>query len=126
MGKFLSGTQLYDAILEKSAGTREVLWVCSTQLGVDAHRVFSQAIIKNPPANIRFVFPINDLTVKRGEVNPHEVQFLKEHFKDESVRANDQTRSSIYVFDSLAFVTSAVLTTEAFESNLEVGVMIDG
>lgn len=126
MGKFLYCSQLYQAIQEKSAGTREILWVCSLQLGVDAHTVFSQGIVKTPPANVRFVFPLNDLTVKRGEVNPYEVQFLKERFKDESVKANDQTNSNIYIFDDFAFITSAVLTTGAFESNLEVGVMIDG
>ncbi len=103
-----------------------LLWVCSPQLGVDAHKVFSQAIAKTPPASIRFVFPLNDLTVKRGEVNPYEVQFLKERFKDESVKSNDQTSSNIYIFDDFAFITSAVLTAGAFESNLEVGVMIDG
>jgi hypothetical protein len=126
MGKFLSCTQLYQAIQEKSAGTREVLWVCSPQVGVDAHKVFSQAVTKTPPANVRFVFPLNDLTVKHGEVNPYEVQFLKERFKDESVKANDQASSNIYIFDDFAFITSAVLTEEAFENNLEVGVMIDG
>ena len=126
MGKFLSSTQLHQAIQEKSAGTRELLWVCSPQLGVDAHKVFSQAIAKTPPASIRFVFPLNDLTVKRGEVNPYEIQFLKERFKDESVKSNDQTSSNIYIFDDFAFITSAVLTAGAFESNLEVGVMIDG
>lgn len=126
MGKFLSCTQLYQAIQEKSAGTQEVLWVCSQQLGVDAHKIFSQTINKTPPANVRFVFPLNDLTVKRGEVNPYEVQFLKERFKDESVKANDQANSNIYIFDDSAFITSAVLTTGAFETNPEVGVMIDG
>lgn len=126
MGKFLSSTQLHNAIQEKSAGTQETLWVYSPQLGVDAHKVFSQAIAKTPPASIRFVFPINDLTVKRGEVNPYEVQFLKERFTDESVKSNDQNSANIYIFDDFAFITSAVLTTEAFESNLEVGVMIDG
>jgi hypothetical protein len=126
MGRFLSDTQLYQAIQEKSAGTREVLWVCSQQLGVEAHKVFSQAITKTPPANVRFVFPLNDSTVKRGEVNPYEAQFLKERFKDENVKANDQATSNLYIFDDCAIITSAVLTTEAFESNLEVGVMIDG
>jgi hypothetical protein len=126
MGKFLSCSQLYQAIQEKSAGTREVLWVCSIQLGVDAHKVFSQAIIKIPPANVRFVFPLNDLTVKHGEVNPYEVQFLKERFKDESVKVNDQTHFNIYIFDESAIITSAVLTTGSFESNLELGVMIEG
>src|SRR5512147_659695 len=126
MGNFLSCSQLYSAIQEKSAGTREVLWVCSQQLGVDAHKVFSQRIVQTPPTNLRFVFSLNDLTVKRGEVNPYEVQFLKERFKDESVKVNDQVNSNIYIFDDFAFITSAVLTTEAFENNLEVGIMIDG
>ena len=126
MVKFLSCSQLYQAIHEKSAGTREILWVCSLQLGFDAHKVLSQGIIRTPPKNGRFVFPLNDLTVKRGEINPYEVQFLKERFKDETVKVNDQANSNIYIFDDAAFISSAVLTTGAFENNLEVGVMIDG
>ncbi|MGE5187860.1 MAG: hypothetical protein ACM3JE_02410 [Betaproteobacteria bacterium] len=126
MGKFLSCSQLYQAIQEESADTREVLWVCSQQIGADAHKVFSQRIVQTPPTNVRFVFPLNDLTVKRGEVNPYEVQFLKERFQDESVKVNAQVNSNIYIFDDSAFITSAVLTIGAFESNFEVGVMIDG
>ncbi len=126
MGKFLACNELYQAIQQASSEARETLWVSSTNLGADAHKIFSQQIIKNPPSNIRFVFPLNDTTVKRGEINPYEVQYLKERFKDDNVKANDQTYTNIYIFDNTAFLTSAALTEAAFGSNIEAGVMLDG
>ena len=125
MGKFLSCTELYEAIQQKSSQTKEILWVSSVHLGFGAHKIFSQEIVKNPPSDIRFVFPLNDMTVKRGEINPYEIQYLKERFKDESVKANDRTYSNIYIFDNSALITSANLTKTAFENNIEVGVMLD-
>jgi hypothetical protein len=125
MGKFLASTELYQTIQQKSAQTKEVLWVSSVQLELGAHMIFSQEIAKNPPADIRFVFPLNDQTVKRSEVNPYEIQFLREHFGDGSVKANEGTYSNIYIFDNSAILTSAALRGSAFESNMETGVMLD-
>ena len=125
MVKFLSCAELYEAIQRVSSQTKELLWVSSVQVGSGAHKIFSQQIIKNPPADIRFVFPLNEATVKRGEINPYEIQYLKEHLKDDCVKANYRTYSNIYIFDNTAFLTSAALTENAFESNLEAGVMLD-
>jgi hypothetical protein len=126
MGKFLSCAELYKAIQELSSQTKETLWVSSQQLGTDAHKVFSQEIQKSPPSDIRFVFPLNDDTIKRNEIDPHEVQYLREHIKEDSVKTCDKVQSNIYIFDNQAIVTSANLTKAAFENNKEVGVAIDG
>ena len=126
MARFLSCSELYETIQQKSLEAREVLWVCSPYLGSDAHEIFSQEIIKNPPADIRFVFRVNDVTVKRGEVNPYEIQYLIEHFKNSSIRSHDTFHSKIYIFDSSALITSANLTKTAFESNIEAGILLDG
>jgi hypothetical protein len=125
MGKFLAYNEIYQAIQQASAQTKEALWVSSTNLSSGAHKVFSQEIIKNPPKDVRFVFPLNDATVKQGEVDPYEVQFLKENFSEASVKANDRIFSNIYIFDNIAFLTSASLTKAAFESNLEAAIMIN-
>jgi hypothetical protein len=125
MSKFLFCTELYEAVQQKSAQAKEVLWVSSVHLGAGAHKIFSQEIMKNPPSDIRFVFPLNDITVKRGEINPYEIQYLKEHFSDNSVKSNDRTYSNIYIFDNSALITSANLTARAFENNNETGVMLD-
>lgn len=125
MVRFLSCTELYETIQQKSMEAKEILWVCSPYLGLDAHEVFSQEIIKNPQADIRFVFRINDVAVKRGEVNPYEVQYFMEHFKNSSIRSHENFHSKIYIFDNSALITSANLTKTAFESNIEAGVLLD-
>jgi hypothetical protein len=126
MAKFLSFTELYETIQQKSSETREILWVCSPYLGLDAHKVFSQEILRNPPSDIRFVFRLNDISIRRGEVNPYEIQYFMEHFKGSSIKSHDTFHSKIYIFDNSALITSANLTKTAFESNIEVGVMLEG
>ena len=126
MAKFLHKAQLYETILQKSSETKETLLVCSTSLGFGAHKVFSQEILKNPPEDIRFIFPVNDSAVKQGEVNPYEIQYLNEHFKGITIRSSDNFHSNIYVFDNSALITSATLTKAAFETNIEAGVLLEG
>ena len=126
MAKFLYSAELYETVLQKSLETKEVLWASSRSLSIGAHRVFSQEILKNPPSNIRFIFPVNDLTVTRGEVNPYEIQYFLEHFKGISIKCHENSHSNIYIFDNSALITSATLTEAAFESNIESGVLLEG
>jgi hypothetical protein len=126
MSRFLRSKELYETILEKSLSTKEILWVCSPSLGLGSHRVFSQEILKNPPADIRFVLRVNDFAIKAGEVNPYEIQYLMEHFKGVTVKFHENFHSNIYIFDNSALITSATLTSEAFESNIESGILLDG
>ncbi len=125
MARFISCTELYKNIQQKSSETKEILWICSPNLGSDAHEVFSQEIARNPPTDARFVFGLSEAAVKRGKVDPYEVQYFNEHFKTNSVRSDDSFHSSLYIFDSSALITSANLTKTAFESNIEVGVFLD-
>jgi len=126
MTRLLCKTELYETILQKSIGAKEILWVCSPSLGSGAHRVFSQEILKNPPADTRFVFRANDFAVKEGKFNPYEMQYLMEHFKGAKIKSNENFNSNIYIFDNSALLTSATLMEEAFESNIEVGVLLEG
>lgn len=126
MNRFLFKSELYDTVLQKSLEAKDILWICSPALGLGAHKVFSQEILKNPPADIRFVFRVNDFTVKEGEVNPYEIQYLIEHFKGISIKSHEKFNSNIYIFDSSALITSATLTEAAFESNIEAGVLLEG
>jgi hypothetical protein len=126
MARFLSCSELYETIQQKSSEAKEILWVCSPYLGQNAHEVFSQEILRNPLSDIRFVFRLNYISVKSGEVNPYEVQYFMEHFKGSSVKSHDNFHSKIYIFDNSALITSANLTKTAFESNIEVGVLLDG
>jgi len=126
MARFLCNTELYETVLQKSLETKEVLWASSRSLSLGAHRVFSQEILKNPPTDIRFIFPVNDLTVKRGEVNPYEIQYLLEHFEGINIKCRENFHSNIYIFDNSALITSATLTDEAFESSIESGVLLEG
>ena len=126
MGKFLSGTELYETVQHKSSESKDILWVCSPYLGLGAHKVFSQEMLKNPPSDIRFVFQLNEIAVKRGEVNPYEIQYLMEHFADGSIKCHDSFYSNIYIFDNSALITSANLTENAFENNIEIGVLLEG
>jgi len=123
---FLSNAELYETVLQKSLDTKEILWVCSPSLGLGAHRAFSQEILKTPPADIRFVFPVNDVSVKEGAVNPNEIQYLMEHFKGINIKSHENFNSNIYIFDDSALITSATLTEAAVESNIEVGVLLEG
>lgn len=125
MAKFLSCKELYETIQQKSLEAKEILWVCSPYLGLEAHKVFSQEILKNPPSDIRFVFRLNETSVRRGEVNPYEIQYFMEHFKGSSIKSHDAFHSKIYLFDNSALITSADLTKTAFESNIEVGVLLE-
>jgi len=125
MAKFISGPALYETVRQKSSEAKETFWICSPLLGLDAHEVFSQETTKNPPVDMRFVFRINEATVKRGEVNPYEVQFFMEHFKSGSIRAHDAFHSTIYIFDNSALIASADLTKTAFQSNIEAGILLD-
>ncbi|MCL5949525.1 MAG: hypothetical protein M1490_03500 [Candidatus Bathyarchaeota archaeon] len=126
MTRFLRNTELYETVLQKSLDAKEILWVCSSAVGLGVHRVFSQEILKNPPVDVRFVFPLNDFTVKDGEVNPYEIQYLMEHFKGISIKSHENFHSNTYIFDNSALITSATLTEAAFESNIEVGVLLEG
>ena len=126
MAKFVSCTQLYETVQQKSKEAKEVLWVCSPYLGLEAHEVFAQEATQHAPADARFVFRINHASVKAGEVNPYEVEFFMEHFGNSNVRCLDAFRPNIYIFDDSALVTSADLTKAAFESNVEAGVLLDG
>jgi len=125
MIRFLCNAELYETVLQKSLDTKGILWVCSSALGLGAHRVFSQEILKNPPADIRFVFPVNDFAVKEAEVNPYEIQYLMEHFKGISIKSHENFHSNIYIFDNSALITSATLTEAAFESNIEAGILLE-
>ena len=126
MTRLLCNKELYETVLQKSLSAKEILWVCSPSLGSGAHRVFSQEILKNPPSDTRFVFQLNDFSVKEGEVNPYEIQYLLEHLKDAKIKSNENFHSNIYIFDNSALLTSATLTNEAFENNNEVGVLLEG
>ena len=124
MAKFLSHSELYETIQRLSSQSKETLWVSSLELGTDAHKILSQEILKCPPIDIRLVFPLNDTTVKNSDINPYELQYLREHFKD-SVKAYDKVESNIFVFDNGALITSAELTETAFSSGINVGVLIE-
>ena len=126
MAKFLYNTQLYETILQKSSETKETLLVCSTSIGADAHKVFSQEILKNPPIDIRFILRLNESAVKMGEVNPYEIQYLLEHVKGIKIKSNENFHSEFYIFDDSALLTSATLTKAAFESDVEAGVLLEG
>lgn len=126
MVRFVSGIELYETIQQKSSEAKEALWVCSPHLGSDAHEVFSQEIIKTPPADIRFVFRVNGDAVRKGELNPYEVQYFMEHFKNSVIKSHDTLNSNIYIFDNSALITSADLTKTTFESNIGAGVLLDG
>ena len=125
MARFLSCSELYETIQQKSSEAKEILWVCSPYLGIGAHKVFSQEILRNPLSDIRFVFRLNDVSVRSGEVNPYEIQYFMEHFKG-CIRSHDNFSANVYILDNSALITSASLTKAAFESNIEVGVMLDG
>jgi hypothetical protein len=126
MVKFLACKELYETIQKKSQEAKDVLWVCSPNLGVDAHTVFSQEILKNPLPDTRFVFKVTDLAIKSGGVNPYEIQYFIEHFKCDNVKSHDNFNSNIYIFDNSALITSANLTKPAFESAIETGVLLEG
>jgi hypothetical protein len=126
MVRFLSCKELYETIHQKSVEAKEVLWVCSPNLGLDAHKVFSQEILKNPPADTRFVFRATDQAIKSGDVNPYEIQYFMEHFNSDNVKSQDNFNSNIYIFDTSALITSANLIKSAFENALETGVLLDG
>ena len=124
MARFLSEKELYPTVLKNSAKAKNILWVCSPYLGLDSHEVFSQKIMEAPPKDIRFVFRLNILAVRRGEVNPYEIEYFREHFRSTSIRTNDAFHSKIYIFDDAALVTSANLSKSAFQTNIEVGVLL--
>ena len=123
MTRFVKGSDLYDLVQQKSASAKDTLWVCSPNLGVKAHQIFSQNLIKSPPHDARFVFQVNETSVKQGETDPYEVQYFIEHFKN--VKTIDTFGCKIYVFDDSALICSANLTKTAFESNIEAGVFLE-
>ncbi len=126
MAKFLFGTQLYEAMQQKSKQAKQSLWICSPRLGYGAHEVLSQETLKTLPPDTRFLFPINDAAVKAGEINPYEAEFLQMHYPNSCMRTLDGFGLNIYVFDDLALVTSAVFAKSAFERFMEAGVLLDG
>jgi hypothetical protein len=126
MVRFLYNAQLYEAILQKSSEAKEALLVSTTSIGSGAHQVFSQEIIKNPPKDIRFLFRLSDSAVKRGKINPYEIQYMMEQIKGINIKSNEYFNSNIYIFDNSAIMTSASLTKLAFECNTEAGVLLEG
>ncbi len=123
MTRFVKGSDLYDLMQQKSAYVKDTLWVCSPNLGTKAHQIFSQNIIKSPPRDAKFVFRVNETSVKKGEVDPYEVQYFIEHFKN--VKTYDSFDCKIFVFDDSTVFCSANLTNAAFECNTEAGVLLE-
>ncbi|MGD0449527.1 MAG: hypothetical protein ABSA79_00545 [Candidatus Bathyarchaeia archaeon] len=95
-------------------------------MGLDAHEVFSQEILKNQLADIRFIFKVTDFAVKSGCVNPNEIQYLLENFEGSIIKSHDNFNCNIYIFDNSALITSANLTKPAFEGSFESGLLLDG
>ena len=126
MAQFTSCNELYETVQRLSLCAKEVLWVCSPHVGGDAHEVFSQELLKNLALDIRFIFSVNDEAVKMGGVNPYEIQYFMDHFKNSCVKSLDNFQSKIYVFDQTALITSANLIKSDFESDIEAGVLLDG
>lgn len=126
MVKFLSCTELYETIQQKSSETKDILWVCSPNLGAEAHKIFSQEILKIPLGDIRFVFKVTDLAIKSGDVNPFEIQYFMERFNNENIKSHNNFNSNICIFDNSALITSATLTKQSFENSVETGVLLDG
>jgi hypothetical protein len=126
MAIFLSGAKLYETIQQMSREAKEVMWICSPSVGFDAHEIFSQEILKDPPSDIRFIFKISDGAMKNEDTNPYEVEYFMEHFKNSIVKSLESFQSRIYIFDKTALLTSANLTKTDFESNVEAGVLLDG
>lgn len=124
MAKFLSKGELYAAIKQKSSQTRQIMWACSSTLGIGAHRVFSQDILKNSPLDVRFAFPLTEATVKENQVSPHEIQFLQEHIDGSLVKTHSNFYANLLIFDDSAFVTSAGLTQAALDGDTATGVML--
>ncbi len=125
MAKFLSGTELYEAVQKKSQETNGILWVCSPLLGPGAHKIFSQEIVKKQQSDIRFIFRLNDAAIKDGETDPHEIQFLLDRLNC-TIKLLDVFHTNIFIFDDSALLTSAGLTETAFENDMEAGVMLEG
>ena len=125
MAQFLYSDKLLENIRQKSLETKRSLWACSPCLGPNAHEIFSQEILKNPPADIRFVVALSESSVNKREVSPYEVQYFLEHFGSASVKSMDGFNSNIYIFDDSALITSACLAKTAFVGNIEVGVVLD-
>ena len=126
MVKFLTQSALYETIKQKSQQTKGTLWVCSPQLGTEAHKIFSQEIQKNPPSDIRFLFQLNESAVKQSQTSPYEIQYLTEHLEGCEIKFHDSLQSNIYIFDDSALITSANLTETSFENDTEVGVILEG
>ena len=126
MLKFLACKDLYETIQQKSLEAKNILWVCSPNLGVDAHEVFSQEMLKNQLADTRFIFKVTDFTIRGGDVNPYEIQYFMEHFSGDNVKSHDNFNSNIYIFDNSALITSANLIKHSFENAIETGVLLDG
>ena len=124
MAKFLAQTELYKIIKQNSQQTKNILWVCSPKLSKDAHKVFSQEITKNSPTDTRFIFQLNDNTVKHAQTNPYEIQYLKEHIKNSTVKTSDNLSSNLYIFDNSVLLTSDILTQTALENNQETGILL--
>jgi hypothetical protein len=125
MAKFLSCSELYETIQQKSSQTKNKLWVCSPQLGSGAHMIFSQEILKNSPADIRLLFQLNDASIQLGQINPYEIQYLMEHLEGVAIKVQDTLNANLYIFDDSALVTSANLTENSFENNTEVGLILE-
>ena len=126
MTKILTGSQLYEFIQQKSASTKQILWICSPQLGFQAHEIFPQQILNNPPNDIKFILKTTQEAIKKGQTNPYELQFLLEHFKECKIISNDNFNLNTYIFDDSGLITSAYFTKNAFEKGFEIGATIEG
>jgi len=124
MARFLSEKELYPLVQRKSAEAKERMWVCTPYLGSGAHQIFSQDVTRFPPKDIRFVFKLNQNSVERHEVDPLEMEYFLQHFRNSSIRVDNTFHSKIFIFDNSALVTSANLSKTAFGKTIEAGVLL--
>jgi len=122
--RFIAEQELYSIVQQLSSRCERVLWVASPFLGRGAHEILSQDIVSDPPEDRRFLFGLTAKNVRRGAVDPYEVEYLQSRFGRDRVRANESFHAKVYIFDEASLVSSANFSRTAFERNIEVGVLL--
>lgn len=117
--RFLSTSELFDAIYDLSSRSRNAVYVAVAFVGKDSYELFDENI--REVKEVKFVVNLSENSVRSGSTNPAGVAQLQ-HFAQ--VRSREDLHAKVFIFDKTALVGSANLSKNA-TSNLEAGVLVD-
>ena len=118
--KFVYGKKLFKKFYELSSKAEKRAYITSAYVGNNSYELLSQNV--KDIEDVRFIVNFSEDSVRAGAISPNGVKQLKEIG---DVHSRKDLHAKVYMFDDFAIISSANFSRNAFENNLEVGIIIN-